>query len=199
MVRNQYLCPECGRRVAGVCLGPHERLQVAEGRNRADPGWEIIPKPPLVTGTAPTAGAKALTPGNARGERSRQLRAALAERYPDKLLPRGIAAALAPEFGVSHQRVAQLASAMGWALARRPSRKCPSRYQCLCGRVQRSPALCKDCNSVQLPCGHCARTVRRTVESMLRLFEYRDSTTVYCDARCWAADAPRRLIGIEPN
>ena len=185
MVRNQYLCPECGRRVAGVCLGPHERLQVPGGQSGVHDRWEIIPKPPLVTATAPTPGASAPTAGNARGERSQHLRAALAGRYPDRLLPRGIAADLAAEFGVSHQRVAQVATAMGWTIAPRSSRKCPPRYECLCGRVQISPELCYDCDTVELPCGHCKQMVRRTVDSMIRLFQYRVLTTVYCNPRCW--------------
>ena len=204
MHRSHYLCPECGRRSPGVCLGPHERLRPRAGTLPLDLTWRIIPKLPDVPAETPTP-IRASEPTKSidapmetlRPAGGKLLRAALAERYPDRVIPRGIAVTLAAEFGISQQRVAQVASSMGWTTAPRFSRKCPPRYECLCGRVQRSPHLCKDCDRVELACGHCNETVRRTAVSMLRFFQYGSSNKVYCNPRCWAADAPRRLIRID--
>ena len=206
MHRKQYLCPECGRRSPGVCLGSHERLRPRAGTLPHDFTWRIIPKladvpaeaPPPIRAGAPTKSIDAPME-TLRSAGGKLLRAALAERYPDRVIPRGIAIALAAEFGVSHQRVAQVASSMGWTTAPRSSRKCPPRYECLCGQVQRSPNLCRECDTVALACGHCNEMVRRTAVSMLRFFQNGSSNTVYCNPRCWAADAPKRLIGIEPG
>ena len=90
-----------------------------------------MPKPTVVpVETTPTGAsepqkamegpAETLKPAQAGGERSRLLRAALAERYADRVIPRGIAATLASELGVSRQRIAQVATAMGWTIAHDP-------------------------------------------------------------------------------
>ncbi len=88
---------------------------------------------------------------------------------------------LAVEFGVSRQRISQILQSSGWTVAPLPSRPCPPSYQCLCGRLQRSPDLCKDCDVVELRCRHCQLPVRRTVPYMLHLFRFNKTTNVYCD------------------
>lgn len=105
MTRNQYLCPECGRRAAGVCLGPHERLEPRTGSYEAPPDREHHPEARCRPGRLSAArriGAQE-SDGRTRrahqstngGERSKLLRAALAGRPVDRGVPKGVAGQLA--------------------------------------------------------------------------------------------------------
>ncbi len=209
MVSKQSLCSECGRRIVGVCTGPHPRLAARAARETVRGNWTILPKPapaalvPKVVprpakvkvrgGALVRATAKPPKPPVLRDELSTRVQSALAERYQGSVVPRGTTPLLAAEFGVSRQRISQILQSSGRTVARPPARPCPPNYECLCGRVQRGQDLCKECNVVELPCRHCQRPVHRTVPYLLALFRFKNSTTVFCNHACLMADAPRRF------
>lgn len=115
--------------------------------------------------------------------------------YPCQAIPHGDLTAIGEKFGVTRERVRQIANKIGITgrLSRVTVTVCSS-----CGKPLRHPntkGICKDCRWVELPCGNCEQPVRRLASSLASRFG--TSTNygtymgrVFCNRKClgsWCA------------
>jgi hypothetical protein len=91
------------------------------------------------------------------------VKAVLEQRYPDRQMPFGTATLLAHEFGLSRERIRQIAVAVGMVRGPRPAAVEPPPRPCrLCERpARRGASYCLDCGFPVLQCIECGAVYRR--------------------------------------
>lgn len=135
--------------------------QIEEGTLviRRTPGGKVLLEP------APTANGPYVPYVPPLGERTIAIRDELLRRFPCQEVPPNTWTELAAKYGVTRERVRQIAVRYGMKINRALGAK--PIYVCPCGaQVSREGILCRECRWVTLPCGACGGPVRRLARSL---------------------------------
>lgn len=127
--------------------------------------------------------------------KSEAIRGYLLEHYPCQAVPHGDLTVVADKFGVSRERVRQLANQLGMGRLQkdRPVLTCGG-----CGKVEPTgtKSLCFECRWVELPCNQCGELVRRSAARIAWRFGRTSQTPhgpaeytgrVFCNRSCQGA------------
>jgi len=130
-----------------------------------------------------------------------EILAELARRYPCQAIPYGGLKEVGQKFGVTRERVRQIARQANYGRISKGGTVCPT-----CGGTKmRESQLCQACyfasKYVELPCNYCRAPVRRLATRIVTLINQGPLTTptgpalytgnVYCNRQCfghWAAE-----------
>jgi hypothetical protein len=100
-----------------------------------------------------------------------KVEAALLTRYPCAELPPGTLTVLGEEFGLSRERVRQIAKGIGLTSTPGVRRKRPRRVCASCGKTMESKAtsaLCLACRWITLICDNCQAPIRRLASTVVQ-------------------------------